>query len=223
MNSVHNGSFTQFWEVISHTLNVREQATLAMTMRMIWLRRNKFVHEGILQHPTQVAYYGIHSAEDIALAQSEGPTMLESTGLNNSTLNAQLWKGPPDLVVKANWDAALHSPTNSTGIGVIYRDSSGDVLACSSLVWQTKLDPSLAEAMGALHAIKLARELGFNNLLVEGDSSIIVDAIRGEEIINVAAHNLAKYSFQEQGMQVWIEEVPLAIKEVIQDEKREWI
>ncbi|XP_038716137.1 uncharacterized protein LOC120009566 [Tripterygium wilfordii] len=69
LNSYFNGFFGQFWNDIRCVLSTQEVSTLVITMRMIWLRRNKFVREGNFMHPTQVALSGIHTVDDFIKAK----------------------------------------------------------------------------------------------------------------------------------------------------------
>ncbi|KAF5732459.1 putative ribonuclease H protein [Tripterygium wilfordii] len=80
-----------------------------------------------------------------------------------------------------NWDAAVEARSKRTGLWVVFRNDGGDVVACSTLLRQTCIESTLAEALGALQAVQLAGDLRSNHLLLEGDSAIIVDAIRGGE------------------------------------------
>ncbi|XP_038708505.1 uncharacterized protein LOC120003559 [Tripterygium wilfordii] len=234
MDSIFQGSFAQFWIASSAVLSSHEVATLAITMRLIWLRRNKFVHEGTLTHPTQVALQGMNLANDFKSAQVDGVNVQRDSVSSNLQ---QVWKGPQINLIKANWDAAIQSQNDRTGMGVVFRDASGEVMASSSLLRMTALHPSLAEALAALHAVKLALELGFTELIFEGDAAVVVEAINGSDVhraiwspvimeikrllrflsswkfvhirrtANEAAHSMAKHAFLIQGMRVWIEEI----------------
>ncbi|XP_038718208.1 uncharacterized protein LOC120011213 [Tripterygium wilfordii] len=252
LNSYFNGSFGQFWNDIRCVLSIQEVSTLAITMRMIWLRRNKFVHEGNFMHPTQIALRGIHTADDFIKAKQSLEVPQPGGISENNQRILEFWRGPPRNVVKSNWDAAIHTQTNRTGMGIVFRDEYGDVLASCALVRSTILDPTLAEALACLQAVKLSSELGFTELIFEGDSAVIVNAINGsvptravwskviEEIkrllgyfmswkvvfvrrtANLAAHSMAKHALLVQDMQVWIEEVPSSVVNIVYAEKLAW-
>ncbi|XP_038713397.1 uncharacterized protein LOC120007267 [Tripterygium wilfordii] len=129
MEGDFSGSFTQFWGMSTMVLSQRDQAILAITMRCIWHRRNKFIHDNVFIHPTQIAQQCILTADEFASAQS---TMDDSAPSLTSVVDGgEGWKGPPNEFVKANWDAAIDKKGNCTGIGVIFRDTYGDLLACT--------------------------------------------------------------------------------------------
>ncbi|XP_038695403.1 uncharacterized protein LOC119992679 [Tripterygium wilfordii] len=252
LNSYFNGSFGQFWNDIRCVLSTQEVSTLAITMRMIWLRRNKFVHEGNFMHPTQIALRGIHTADDFIKAKQSLEVPQPGGISENNQRILEFWRGPPRNVVKSNWDAAIHTQTNRTGMGIVFRDEYGDILASCALVRSTILEPTLAEALACLQAVKLSAELGFTELIFEGDSAVIVNAINGsvptravwskviEEIkrllgyfmswkvvfvrrtANLAAHSMAKHALLVQDAQVWIEEVPSSVVNIVYAEKLAW-
>jgi hypothetical protein len=63
---------------------------------------------------------------------------------------------------------------------LIARDSRGFCLAARSLSINTHTDATTAEALAAIHAIMFCKELGYANLIFEGDALQIIKAI-GEE------------------------------------------
>jgi ribonuclease HI len=63
------------------------------------------------------------------------------------------------------------------GIGVVVRDFQGLVHAARSQTRNTHPEPVIAEAMGALKAIEFCRELGLQDIILEGDAEIVVRAI----------------------------------------------
>ena len=62
----------------------------------------------------------------------------------------------------------------------IIRDSEGMVIAARSLTIQTKQDPLIGEALGAIYATEFARDIGVQDVILEGDSLIVVKAFQVE-------------------------------------------
>lgn len=91
------------------------------------------------------------------------------------------WKNPPPDSYKVNWDAALNSKEKRTGIGVIIQDNLGRVFAAQSKTIYALYDPTTAEAEGALYALELSRDSGLHEVMLEGDSKIVVIALTGME------------------------------------------
>jgi ribonuclease HI len=106
-------------------------------------------------------------------------------------------------------------------------------------------DPATSEAMAALVAIELCRDLGVFYVILEGDSLKVVNAInedqssrrryghilddikvvlsslRSWEVMhvkteaNMAAHNLIKEALKSQMDRTWIEDCPLCILDIV--------
>jgi ribonuclease HI len=88
-----------------------------------------------------------------------------------------LWEKPPVGWLKTNWDAAISKEWKKAAFGVVVRNVEGGVVAASVTVVPFVTDPTSAEALGAWHSLSLCRRRGFNHVLLEGDSSVVVSAI----------------------------------------------
>ena len=66
---------------------------------------------------------------------------------------------------------------NCSGLGIVVRDKEG--LAITSMVARIpqQLQPTKIEALAAYKAIGFARELGLSQVVLEGDSSIVMSAL----------------------------------------------
>ena len=88
---------------------------------------------------------------------------------------------PPATCVKANFDGADFSQDGlaGIGIGIIIRNEQGLVMA--ALAQQIPL-PALVEMVEVLvvhWAVVFAKELGFDKVIVEGDSATNITSING--------------------------------------------
>ena len=84
------------------------------------------------------------------------------------------WKAPPPGAIKLNVDAA--TLRDKAFIAVIARDYGGSIIKA----WAKQtvhLDPTVAEASAIVWALELAMEEGFENIIVESDAKICVDAL----------------------------------------------
>ncbi|KAF5441962.1 hypothetical protein F2P56_037084 [Juglans regia] len=147
--------------------------------------------------------------------------------------------------IKANWDAAIDKANSRVGIGVIVRNSEGAIMAslCSSM--DLFPDPLLGEAIAARRASSFCADLGFQHVILEGDSLLVVKAIQNKEDswsdsglvirdikillskflswsilhvhreVNVIAHHLAKFALSCQEDCIMIEDCPPCIKQLL--------
>ena len=154
------------------------------------------------------------------------------------------WK-PPDLgVYKVNFDGALFLDQRCAGLGVVVRDSVGLIVAALS---QRVRLPSLADVVEALatrQAICFAHELSLHNVVIEGDSLRVIQAIIDTKPVqtlyghiineirllsssficnflhvnrkgNKLAHALARRAVLSDNTDVWIEELPRDLEDVV--------
>jgi ribonuclease HI len=131
------------------------------------------------------------------------------------------------------------------GVGVIIRDAEGQVTAAKSMTIPGVFEPAAGEAVAALHAVELCRDIGIFEVVLEGDSIMVTKAISGigenwlrfgqivEDIklvlrsfrqwrvshvrrtANAAAHGLAKEATMRQLEKIWMEESPECISRTI--------
>ena len=97
-----------------------------------------------------------------------------------------------------NYDGAIFQEQGKASIGVVIRNSEGEVMA--SLSQQIPLPTTVAqvEALAARRAVEIARELGFPRITIEGDSeSICKDLLNPSP--SLALHGLLIRDAQELG------------------------
>ncbi|KAG6636180.1 hypothetical protein CIPAW_11G093000 [Carya illinoinensis] len=115
----------EFWSEWSSKLAQDQVEIMAMVLRRVWLRRNGWVFENRFKGPNEVFSQAVICLTEFQQAQSK-----QGSGqLNSAQCNRALhWKPLVGDVVKVNWDAALRINDSSCGIGVVIRDSCGELL-----------------------------------------------------------------------------------------------
>ncbi|XVF49916.1 hypothetical protein PTKIN_Ptkin04bG0054600 [Pterospermum kingtungense] len=81
-----------------------------------------------------------------------------------------VWKPPEEGVFKVNFDSAIRLQEKRGSIGVVIRNSMGEVMGCLVVAVQGVVDPRLIEAVVAVRAVEFARGMGFTVIELEGDS-----------------------------------------------------
>ena len=89
------------------------------------------------------------------------------------------WFPPPPTLVKVNVDGATTKHQNIAGVGSIIWDELGQVVAAMCRKIPVPLGPSKAEAKAFEAGLQLARDMGFQDMILEGDSLILVRALCG--------------------------------------------
>ena len=153
------------------------------------------------------------------------------------------WCPPCEGLIKVNVDAA-EAGNISWGIGAIYRDHEGEVLASATWKISCNNEARIAEGMGMRLAMSLAVDLCFTKLEVESDCLEFITAVNNiqnhasyfhslaqdcqklkssiqscsfkfsKRNRNRVAHNLVKLACRI-GDSIWIEEYPPAITQFV--------
>jgi hypothetical protein len=95
----------------------------------------------------------------------------------SSNANQEKWQAPPEGWTKLNCDAACDQKNGRMGMSILLRDNFGHVKAARSITKLCYVDSTIAEAMTLFQGIMWCRELGIQNVIVEGDAQIIISAL----------------------------------------------
>jgi ribonuclease HI len=159
------------------------------------------------------------------------------------------WTPPPPGWFKLNFDGSVYNDGSSrSSIGGVIRDSTGRIIV--SFAEKTEHSTvGIVEARALRRGLQLARELGLDRILAEGDDLVLVQLLRGEEMQtripvamqeeivsllrsfrgsdvrhvyregNSVAHTLCRQAYEFAG--VWAGAfVPSAVWEKIEDDQR---
>ena len=152
------------------------------------------------------------------------------------------WCPPQPGSYKVNVDGAVFTKRKQAGIGVVIRDSAGEVVAALSQKLARPLGALEIEAKAMEVAVQFALDVGVRDVTFEGDSLSICNALRGgsevplsvQNIIfglfhlvrnfrsyvfshtkrqgNIPAHLLAQHASGVESYVAWVEECPSLIK-----------
>ena len=158
------------------------------------------------------------------------------------------WSPPAEGGYKANFDAAFFENSEMAGLGVVIRDSSGNVMGALSQKITKPHSVEHAEALAVRRAVILAKELMLFQVCVEGDCLRVIQAINApgacrtlfghiiDEIRyfsaslvgcsfihvkregNKLAHALARRAVLSADTDVWVEELPNDLEDVFLSE-----
>ncbi|KAL0000104.1 hypothetical protein SO802_019706 [Lithocarpus litseifolius] len=88
---------------------------------------------------------------------------------------------PPKDWVKANFDGAIFQGRDEAGIGIIIRNDHGLVMVALTQVIPLPTSVEIVEVLAARRALIFASELGFDQVILEGDSEIAIRAMNSED------------------------------------------
>ena len=93
----------------------------------------------------------------------------------------QRWQAPPDGFVKINFDGGICVHERLGGLGVIARDSGGNVLGALQTVVKEVMEPVVVEAYAAAKALEFGKDMGFQKIILEGDALKVIQQLNQSE------------------------------------------
>lgn len=87
------------------------------------------------------------------------------------------WKPSPKGKYKVNWDAVMDKANRRLGIGLVVSDYNGLVIAVRSLTKMENLKPVAVEALATFCVVEFSKELGLQNIILEGTCFLVVTAL----------------------------------------------
>ncbi|KAF5451398.1 hypothetical protein F2P56_026510 [Juglans regia] len=219
---------------------------MAVILYKIWTRRNCFVFKNIFNSPLVLVKSALNDVE--VFHESHLRLTYDAASLPQQITEVE-WRPPTDPFYKLNFDAAFDSEKRLMGIGIVVRNSRGEVLVVVSAPKSHICSAFSAKCYALLRSIKLCQELCLYQVVFEGDAKAIVDSVNGynnshswqglliddiqflikghadwnliftKRTGNKAAHIAAKLGMYLDSESVWIEEGPLEVLSVTLLEK----
>ena len=168
----HFKDFMQIIEVFYQKCEDHDFCIFVEIARRIWLRRNRWIHEGLFTHPNEMA-----SVAKRAVEEFQNIRLGAHSNLDESNEWDQRWENPPLGWIKVNCDAVLDVKQGLMGMGFVLRDHGGMIRVARSITQQGFLGPASAEALAVFLAIQLCQSSGVQKIIVEGDAQTIINDI----------------------------------------------
>ena len=143
---------------------------------MVWTQRNKI-------RVTQQAV-SLHQLAEQAkqkLNHFRADRQNPEVQVMDSNVGGSRWICLQDGWVKTNFDEAVFSDSNQSSVGVVIQENNGAVLASCSEKLHQAYKPDEVEVLATLKAVSLTRDLGFRNVILEGDSLGLIKAVKSVE------------------------------------------
>ncbi|MBA0598010.1 hypothetical protein Gorai_007790, partial [Gossypium raimondii] len=90
---------------------------------------------------------------------------------------------PPEVpFIKIKFDAAFQATTSISYSGIIVRNGRSRILSMRAVKNENIPSPFAAEALACLQPLKVGRDLGLREVMVEGDSLSVIKKARSENL-----------------------------------------
>ena len=90
------------------------------------------------------------------------------------------WKPPEQGSYKVNFDGATFAEEKCSSLGVIVRDKEGLVIAAMATRIPQLLQAIEIEALAANKALEFAQEMDLTDVVLKGDSSLVMAALNSK-------------------------------------------
>ena len=161
----------QLMEHLVDRLSTEEMELFCVQCWFIWNRHNCVVYEGKLKDPTSLNKRADEFLEVFKQAQMHLTVSLIEQA------SSEVWQLPPPMIYKLNFDAAIFSRMEKSGIGAIIRNETGEVMAGMTAIGP-KVDTSEEdELLACRRSLKFALDAAFTRLMIEGDNINVMQAI----------------------------------------------
>ncbi|ONH90045.1 hypothetical protein PRUPE_8G032200 [Prunus persica] len=145
----------------------------------IWKTGCNFVFKSSHIDPRLTIDRAIQNRREFLDAKAKSPMPFGDASVDPNIL-AQGWRPLMSNYVKINFDGAWKKDSHLAGLGVVARDAIGSF--CGGLATSFHCNLALvAEAAASLRAFKFALNHNFTDIILETDSKILVEGVRGGE------------------------------------------
>ncbi|XP_024200343.1 uncharacterized protein LOC112203645 [Rosa chinensis] len=161
--------FRRYREILTFVADVggrrRQQSIVCGAVR--GLRRNRFKHEGVVEESKHIVW-----------SANEWLNNFQTVTKDATQKRVKVkWRPPTAPNLKLNTDAAIDYKKKKAGLGMVVRDGEGKLKCAGHKVLPGNPSIVAIEALAVYHGLLLCREAGFQNLVVESDSTIVIDAL----------------------------------------------
>ena len=152
--------------------------------------------------------------------------------------NENNWQPPPVFKFKLNFDAAVFTDLECSGMGVIIHNEKGEVMGVKSAKGPRVMDSLEAKALACCDAIEFVVDIGLSDIVIEGycvqvinaikdckvnlsrlghvieDIQVLISVLRWADVrwvkrsANLVAHSLARYAKNISNDVMWLEDSP---------------
>ncbi|XP_017224846.1 uncharacterized protein LOC108201070 [Daucus carota subsp. sativus] len=155
---------------------------IAVVLWGIWFARNKRIFENTNLTPAMAMNWSKIQVEE--WRQANKKLQVDTDPLSSSARADIKWKPPSHGVFKVNVDAAVTEGRDFFAVGMVLRNNQGQFLAGRVMRFAGHVPVVEAEMVGVIEAISWANQLQIPSVIVETDSQLCANAIKGENSNN---------------------------------------
>ena len=125
------------------------------------------LHGGKVQDPSRLNLRAADLLDEFKASQDQ-------LAIHTTWEEVQSWCPPSGTMYKLNFDAAVFTDTESLGFGAVIRNNMGVVMAALLAKGPPIANNKEAEILACRRALEFAVEVGFQEVVVEGDNANVI-------------------------------------------------
>lgn len=170
------------WFLINSKSSKEALGLVAVTCWAIWNDRNKYIHGESIPPVQLKSKWILDYLESYRKANERNPRAQigSQPSMYLSSNTDECWKPPIRGVWKLNTDAACISSPPKTGMGMICRDSKGEIMVAAGRCVDIDMKAHLGELWAIFEGLKIAKSMGCSRIVVESDSKLAVQFLNKE-------------------------------------------
>ena len=173
------------------SLPTKDHELMASIWEGVWYQRNQVWNGKPISCPFQLYLQQAMNLRCYKIAQMrEGATQIRPDQ------SPEKQEAPLSGVFKINTDEATVENARTTGLGVIIRDSRGQFVAVRTRKIQGTADVMNTEALAVKEGLKLAMDLGFRAIILEGDAKVILESFERQSMIQSHVGLILAYAYR---------------------------
>jgi limonene-1,2-epoxide hydrolase len=150
-----------------------------MLVWCIWQNRNDMVWNNHTLDAYQLGHRAFIMWRDwFDAQQSKQPSSNNNTLQHNSR-----WQKPTQGWIKCNIDAGFFMEDGITSLACCFRNATGEFFKAQTKWINTKLSTIEGEGMAFIEAIAFSMHNGWDRIIFESDSQILVDSIHANQVV----------------------------------------
>ncbi|KAM6547829.1 hypothetical protein CsatB_019505 [Cannabis sativa] len=167
--------FSLWFESLLHRGRVGMVEEGSMVAWSIWKARNELLWKNKTRTAAEVVSHARSVLDQWCYAQSNRfePLMVSK----NNHHKEEHWSQPEANKIKVNVEGAIFQSTGSYGVGIVARDSNGQLIEASTILRVGNVQSTTVEAFGIKEALSWIKGKQWSNVVVETDSLVSVQAL----------------------------------------------
>ncbi|KAI5351664.1 hypothetical protein L3X38_004555 [Prunus dulcis] len=167
-------------DITESALHVLAMCPFAVATWNIFLL-TRHAHQGVQRSPHDVVGFAQQYVHEFSTA-NDTPSKV-----TDRVRDPVRWAAPPSGRLKFNFDGAFDPTSGRGAVGVVARDADGGFVAAVAKSVGEVLSAEHAEILAAREGVALALSLGTASPIFEGDSAVVVSAVKraGQDYSNI--------------------------------------